>query len=307
MMEDRYGRDKGNGWLLKHPIKKLLMFQQFALNNPDFLASKSKLRDYVEDDDYDSDADSSAGDAENVAAAANQTTTTTTTTTSSSSSASPREPGRASKKAPKPKPATPARSPAGKPAPPARSPAGKPATPARSPAGKRKAASPARAPASPAKAMPAAGDRLLVKWGRETLPALVVKANAREVPDSAGSESRAKVDGFVVSWKTVGDDSESFIQLKGGVKWMIDDSAGAEEKGEKEKEPDAAADLDPWAVVGEALAESPKKQKKERTPAKAKGKAARKSPAKGKGKAQAAEPAADFDPWAVVEAGLAGQ
>jgi hypothetical protein len=49
-MELRCGRDTGNGWLLKHPIKKLLMFQQFALNNPEFLGSKKTRKDYVEED-----------------------------------------------------------------------------------------------------------------------------------------------------------------------------------------------------------------------------------------------------------------
>jgi hypothetical protein len=52
--EDRWGRDRGNGWLLSHPLKKLLLFQQFALNNPDFLTSKCKLKDYCAlDDDHD--------------------------------------------------------------------------------------------------------------------------------------------------------------------------------------------------------------------------------------------------------------
>jgi len=44
--ENRWGRDRGNGWLLRHPIKKLLLFQQFCLNNPDFLTAKCKLKDY---------------------------------------------------------------------------------------------------------------------------------------------------------------------------------------------------------------------------------------------------------------------
>jgi hypothetical protein len=52
--EDRWGRDRGNGWLLSHPLKKLLLFQQFALNNPDFLTAKCKLKDYCAlDDDRD--------------------------------------------------------------------------------------------------------------------------------------------------------------------------------------------------------------------------------------------------------------
>eukprot|EP00980_Cylindrotheca_fusiformis_P024047 scaffold11455_cov94-Cylindrotheca_fusiformis.AAC.3 len=46
--EDRWGRDRGNGWLLSHPLKKLLLFQQFCLNNPDFLTTKCKLAQYYE-------------------------------------------------------------------------------------------------------------------------------------------------------------------------------------------------------------------------------------------------------------------
>lgn len=44
--ENKFGRDRGNGWLLRHPLKKLLLFQQFILNNPSFLASELKLKDY---------------------------------------------------------------------------------------------------------------------------------------------------------------------------------------------------------------------------------------------------------------------
>jgi len=51
--EDKYGRDHGNGWLISHPLKKLLLFQQFILNNPSFLSSKAKLKDYYGfEDDY---------------------------------------------------------------------------------------------------------------------------------------------------------------------------------------------------------------------------------------------------------------
>jgi len=52
--EDKYGRDHGNGWLISHPLKKLLLFQQFILNNPSFLSSKAKLKEYYGfgDDDY---------------------------------------------------------------------------------------------------------------------------------------------------------------------------------------------------------------------------------------------------------------
>jgi len=57
--EQKWGRDHGNGWLLSHPLKKMLLFQQFCLQNPDFLSSKSRLKDYyieqedVEDDEED--------------------------------------------------------------------------------------------------------------------------------------------------------------------------------------------------------------------------------------------------------------
>mmetsp|Transcript_22317 Transcript_22317/g.32945 ORF Transcript_22317/g.32945 Transcript_22317/m.32945 type:complete len:245 (+) Transcript_22317:82-816(+) len=33
--ENEWGRDRGNGWLLSHPLKKLLNFQQFVLVNQD--------------------------------------------------------------------------------------------------------------------------------------------------------------------------------------------------------------------------------------------------------------------------------
>lgn len=51
--EDRWGRDHGNGWLLSHPLKKLLLFQQFCLNNPSFLDSKCKIKDYVNNEGQD--------------------------------------------------------------------------------------------------------------------------------------------------------------------------------------------------------------------------------------------------------------
>lgn len=44
--EDKWGRDHGNGWLISHPLKKLLLFQQFILNTPEFLRSKLRLKDY---------------------------------------------------------------------------------------------------------------------------------------------------------------------------------------------------------------------------------------------------------------------
>lgn len=56
--ERNWGKDLGNGWLLNHPLKKLLIFQQFALQNPDFLGSKSKIKEYcegVEEEEEDKD------------------------------------------------------------------------------------------------------------------------------------------------------------------------------------------------------------------------------------------------------------
>lgn len=48
--ENKNGIDRGNGWLLRHPIKKLLLFQQFCLNNPTFLASTHKLATYCKEE-----------------------------------------------------------------------------------------------------------------------------------------------------------------------------------------------------------------------------------------------------------------
>lgn len=45
--ENRWGQDRGNGWLLRHPLKKLLLFQQFCLQHPDFLIAKCKLQEYI--------------------------------------------------------------------------------------------------------------------------------------------------------------------------------------------------------------------------------------------------------------------
>ena len=36
---DKFGRDHGNGWLLNHPITKLIMYQNFCLNNPKWKTS----------------------------------------------------------------------------------------------------------------------------------------------------------------------------------------------------------------------------------------------------------------------------
>lgn len=46
--ENKWGQDRGNGWLLRHPLKKLLLFQQFCLQHPDFLMTNCKLQEYYE-------------------------------------------------------------------------------------------------------------------------------------------------------------------------------------------------------------------------------------------------------------------
>jgi len=38
--EDKWGRDHGNGWLIKGPLTKLFRFKQFILDNPSFLTSE---------------------------------------------------------------------------------------------------------------------------------------------------------------------------------------------------------------------------------------------------------------------------
>jgi len=40
--ENDWGEDRGHGWLLRHPLKKLLLFQQYCLHHPEFLNSKPK-------------------------------------------------------------------------------------------------------------------------------------------------------------------------------------------------------------------------------------------------------------------------
>ena len=73
--ENKWGRDHGNGWLLSHPLKKMLLFQQFCLNNPDFLTTKCKLAQYYALDDDDLDCTMEAA-----------TTTTASVTTGTTSS-----------------------------------------------------------------------------------------------------------------------------------------------------------------------------------------------------------------------------
>ena len=53
--EAKWGRDHGNGWLLQHPLKKLLIFQQFCLQNPSFLASECKFKEYIEGEEHEED------------------------------------------------------------------------------------------------------------------------------------------------------------------------------------------------------------------------------------------------------------
>jgi hypothetical protein len=53
--EAKWGRDHGNGWLLSHPLKKMLLFQQFCLQNPDFLSTKSRLSTYYAEQNVDDD------------------------------------------------------------------------------------------------------------------------------------------------------------------------------------------------------------------------------------------------------------
>ena len=55
--ENTYGRDKGNGWLLDHPLKKMLIFQQFCLNNPEFMDSDLKLGAWLAEEEEGSDED----------------------------------------------------------------------------------------------------------------------------------------------------------------------------------------------------------------------------------------------------------
>ncbi|GMI41961.1 hypothetical protein TeGR_g4104 [Tetraparma gracilis] len=69
--------------------------------------------------------------------------------------------------------------------------------------------------------MPAVGSTVVVKWGSKDLPSEVVQANVREVPDRAPRNSTRTVLGFVVSWKGIGEDSESFVSMTGGLKWRV--------------------------------------------------------------------------------------
>jgi hypothetical protein len=75
--------------------------------------------------------------------------------------------------------------------------------------------------------MPAVGSTVVVKWGSKLLPSEVVQANAWEVPDNAPKNSTRTVLGFVVSWEGIGEDSESFVPMTGGLSWRASPPAGA--------------------------------------------------------------------------------
>ncbi|GMI21161.1 hypothetical protein TeGR_g6175 [Tetraparma gracilis] len=69
--------------------------------------------------------------------------------------------------------------------------------------------------------MPAEGSTVMVNWGSKCLPSEVVQANAWEVPDHAPKNSTRTVRGFVVSWRGLGEDSESFVPMVGGLEWRV--------------------------------------------------------------------------------------
>ncbi|GMH61964.1 hypothetical protein TrLO_g9147 [Triparma laevis f. longispina] len=64
--ENKYGRDLGNGWLLDHPSKKMLLFQQFCLNNPGFMTSDLKNGAWNVEDDAESTEEDNEEDIENL-------------------------------------------------------------------------------------------------------------------------------------------------------------------------------------------------------------------------------------------------
>ncbi|GMH76073.1 hypothetical protein TrRE_jg7558 [Triparma retinervis] len=79
--ENTWGRDHGNGWLLNHPLKKLLIFQQFCLNNPDFLDKDCTYDEYMMEDELEGEWEEEG----NETATTTSTSTTTTTTKSAPS------------------------------------------------------------------------------------------------------------------------------------------------------------------------------------------------------------------------------
>ena len=80
---------------------------------------------------------------------------------------------------------------------------------------------PEKEPAEEEPDMPAVGSTVVVKWGSKDLPSEVVQANVREVPDRAPRNSTRTVLGFVVSWMGIGEDSESFVPMTGGLEWRV--------------------------------------------------------------------------------------
>ncbi|GMI22367.1 hypothetical protein TeGR_g7453 [Tetraparma gracilis] len=86
---------------------------------------------------------------------------------------------------------------------------------------------PEKEPAEEEPDMPAVGSTIVVKWGTKFLPSEVVEANVREVPDNAPKNSTRTVLGFVVSWEGIGEDSESFVPMTGGLEWRASPPAGA--------------------------------------------------------------------------------
>ena len=88
--------------------------------------------------------------------------------------------------------------------------------------------------------MPAVGSTVVVKWGNKYLPSEVVEANAWEVPDYAPKNSTRTVLGFVVSWIGIGEDSESFVPMTGGLKWRVRRGPEARPPAERRPPPEAA-------------------------------------------------------------------
>jgi hypothetical protein len=77
--ENEWGRDHGNGWLLNHPLKKMLLFQQFCLQNPDFLGTKRCLKEYYAMDDEEEKEERQAGTVPEAPSEASRAAHTTTT------------------------------------------------------------------------------------------------------------------------------------------------------------------------------------------------------------------------------------
>lgn len=177
-------RDKSNGWLLTHPIRKLMLFQQFIYKNPKFLESEDSISSFmISDGDY--GGRGSAGSWEESAESEEEP------------EAEEVEAGKKAKKSPKKKSA--AVTPPVSPKPPA-----------------KKAASPKRTSAG--RAMPALGSQVSVQAGHRAFPGIVSEVDVSEIPDSAPRWSKREVAGFVVAWE--GEDSESFVELE-SARWTV--------------------------------------------------------------------------------------